>query len=77
MSEAQLRARHQERIEELCAAAIRALVLEQMRLEPAVAKSPEPVVSVRSDGTGNLSVQVRYADADTADAQTLNIEVPR
>lgn len=48
-----------------------ALVRAQMRLEPAVAPAPEPVVDVRADATGTLAVQVRYADAETADTQTL------
>ena len=48
-----------------------------MRLESAVATDPEPVVTVQSDTAGSLFVQVRYADAETADALTLNIELPR
>lgn len=56
-------------------AAIRALIREQMLREPAVAPVPEPVIAVQSDPGGTLSVQVRYADADTADAQTLSIEL--
>ena len=55
---------------------VRALILEQMRLEAAVAQDPEPIVTVQSDTAGSLFVQVRYADADTADALTLNIELP-
>lgn len=58
-------------------AAIRALIREQMRREPAVAPVPEPVIDVQSDPGGTLSVQVRYADADTADAQTLSLELGR
>ena len=58
-------------------AAIRALIREQMRREPAVAPAPEPVIDVQSDPGGTLSVQVRYADADTADAQTLSLELGR
>lgn len=58
-------------------AAIRALIREQMRREPAVALVPEPVIDVQSDPGGTLSVQVRYADADTADAQTLSLELGR
>lgn len=56
---------------------IQSVVLEQMRLEAAVAASPEPVVRVQSDGSGSLFLQVRYADANTADSLTLNIEIPR
>ena len=58
-------------------AAIRALIREQMLREPAVAQAPEPVIDVQSDPGGTLSVQVRYADADTADAQTLSLELGR
>ena len=58
-------------------AAIRALIREQMLREPAVAPMPEPVIDVQSDPGGTLSVQVRYADADTADAQTLSLEIGR
>ena len=56
---------------------IEALIRAQMRLETAVSQDPEPVVLVQSDNVGSLFVQVRYADADTAEAQTLNIEIPR
>ncbi len=56
-------------------AAIRALIREQMAREPAVAPVPEPVIDVQSDPGGTLSVQVRYADADTADAQTLSLQL--
>ena len=58
-------------------AAIRALIREQMLREPAVAPVPEPVIEVQSDPGGTLSVQVRYADAETADAQTLSLELGR
>lgn len=58
-------------------AGIQALVREQMRLEAAVARSPEPVVTVASDAGGSLLLQVRYADAATAEAQVLNIQLPR
>lgn len=56
-------------------AAIRAVIREQMLREPAVARVPEPVIDVQSDPGGTLSVQVRYADADTAEARTLSIEM--
>jgi phage baseplate assembly protein W len=58
------------------AAGIRALILEQMRLEPAVADDPEPVVLVQSDAGGMLSVEIRYADAQTAEAKALTINLP-
>lgn len=58
-------------------AGVQALIRSQMLLEPAVAADPEPVVTVQADVGGSLFVQVRYADADTAAAQTVNIEIPR
>ena len=58
-------------------AGIEALIRSQMLLEPAVAVDPAPVVLVRPDPGGTLYVQVRYADAETAQATTLNIQVPR
>lgn len=59
------------------AAGIEALIRSQMLLEASVAREPEPVVAVRSDTAGSLFVQIRYADADTAEARVLNIELPR
>ncbi len=56
-------------------AAIRAVIRMQMLLEPAVARVPEPVIDVQSDPGGTLSVQIRYADADTAEARTLSIGI--
>lgn len=57
-------------------AAIRALVRQQMLREAAVAPEPEPVIEVQSDPGGTLSVQVRYADAETAEARTLTLQIP-
>ena len=57
-------------------AGIQALIREQMRLEPAVADDPEPVILVQSDPGGTLSVEIRYADAQTAEAKALTINVP-
>lgn len=56
-------------------AGVQALIRSQMLLEPAVAREPEPVVTVQSDVGGTLFVQVRYADADTAVAQTVGFEL--
>ena len=56
-------------------AAIRALIRTQMLREPAVAPTPEPVIEVQSDPGGTLSVQVRYADAETAEARLLMVSV--
>src|SRR4051812_13986048 len=58
------------------AAGIQALIREQMRLEPAVADDPEPVILVQSDPGGLLSVEIRYADAQTTDAKALTINLP-
>ena len=58
-------------------AGVRALIRSQMQLEAAVAREPEPVILVQSDPGGSLSVQIRYADAETAEARALNIELPR
>lgn len=58
-------------------AAIQTLIRTQMRLEPAVAASPEPVISLQLDPGGSLSVQIRYADAETAETQSLSINLPR
>ena len=59
------------------AVGMQALIRAQMRLEAAVAREPEPVIDVRAEVTGTLSVQIRYADADTSEARALNIELPR
>ena len=59
------------------AAGIQALIRSQMLLEAAVAREPEPVILVQSDPGGSLSVQIRYADAETAEARSVNIELPR
>ncbi len=56
--------------------AIAALIRTQMVREAAVAQSPEPVIEVRTDLPGQLAVSIRYADAETAVAQTLNFQVP-
>ena len=48
----------------------------QMLREAAVAPEPEPVIEVQSDPGGTLSVSVRYADAETADARTITLQIP-
>ena len=57
-------------------AGVEALIRAQMRLEPAVADVPEPVVDVTLDRGGTVFVLVRYADADTGEMRALNIEIP-
>ncbi len=54
---------------------IRAVVRSQIFREPAVARSPEPVVEVRSDGQGRVFVAIRYADAGSGETQSLGFSV--
>ena len=61
----------------IAVAEIQALIRSQMLLEAAVARDPEPVITVQPDSAGSLFVQIRYADAETAQSQTVNIELPR
>ncbi len=55
---------------------VEALILAQMQLESAVAQVPEPVITVQSDPGGSLYVQIRYADADSANSSALTINLP-
>lgn len=57
-------------------AGVEALIRAQMALEPAVAQIPEPVITVSSDVTGRLYVQIRYADSTTAVSSALSVSVP-
>ncbi len=50
---------------------IRAVIRGQIFKETAVARTPEPVIDVVSDGAGSVSVQVSYADAKTNVTQVL------
>jgi phage baseplate assembly protein W len=54
---------------------IRAVVRSQIFREPAVARSPEPVVEVQADGQGRVFVAIRYADADSGATQSLGFSV--
>ena len=54
---------------------IRAVVRSQIFREPAVARSPEPVVEVQADGQGRVFVAIRYADADSGETQSLSFRV--
>ena len=54
---------------------VEAVIRGQMLLESAVARSPEPVISVQLDPGGSLFVSIRYADADTGQASTMNMQV--
>jgi hypothetical protein len=58
------------------AAGTEALIRQQVQLEPAVASSPEPVIDVQPDPGGSLAVQIRYADAETAQAAAFTIDLP-
>lgn len=50
---------------------IRAVIRSQIFKERAVARTPEPVIDVVSDGIGTVSAQVSYTDAETNAAQVL------
>ncbi len=55
---------------------IKALIRGQMLLEAAVAKSPDPVITVTPIDTG-ISVDVQYNDAVTGAQQFLSFDVNR
>ena len=54
------------------ATAIAAATRRQLFLDGAVSPEPPPVIDVSSDNAGSLFLQIRYADADTAELQTLS-----
>jgi phage baseplate assembly protein W len=57
---------------------IRAVIRGQIFKEPAVARTPEPVIDVQSapgGQSGTVAVAVRYADADTGQTQILSLTV--
>lgn len=54
---------------------IRALVRAQIFQEAAVARVPEPVISVASDNAGAVYLDIRYVDADTGEIQALSFSV--
>lgn len=56
-------------------ARITAIVRGQMLQERAVARSPAPIIDVTNQTDGSVWLHVRYADADTGDAQTLSVPV--
>lgn len=55
--------------------AVRSAIRAQIFQEPCVARRPEPVIEVRADRTGTLSVSIRYVDAATAEPQSLSVQV--
>lgn len=56
-------------------ARIAAIVRAQMLQEGAVARSPMPTVEVTSTPTGTVTLHVRYADANTGEAQLLTVPI--
>jgi phage baseplate assembly protein W len=60
------------------ASQIQAVIRSQIFKEAAVARTPEPVISVQSDptsGAGTVYVQIRYVDAATGQTQVLSFSV--
>lgn len=56
---------------------IQALIRSHMRLEPTVAQVPEPVILIQADPGGSLYLEIRYADAETAESKALTIDLQR
>ena len=56
-------------------ARIRSVIRSQIFQESAVARQPEPVIDVRSDGGGIVTVLVSYADSNTGATQVLSFSV--
>jgi hypothetical protein len=46
-------------------ATLKAVILQQMKLEAAVQQSPPPVVTVSYDNTNTVIANIRYIDANT------------
>ena len=57
------------------AARIRSVIRSQIFQESAVARQPEPVIEVQSDGGGTVTVLVSYADSNTGATQVLSFSV--
>jgi hypothetical protein len=55
---------------------IRALIRGQILLEAAVARNPEPIITV-TEISGGISVNIRYSDAQTGKPQALAFDVNR
>jgi len=51
---------------------IHGIIRGQIFSEAAVARSPEPAIDVSGNQTGVVSVQIRYADADTGTTELLS-----
>ena len=56
-------------------ARIRSAIRSQIFQESAVARQPEPVIDVRADGSGIVTVLVSYADSNTGATQVLSFSV--
>ncbi len=56
-------------------ARIQAVVRGQVLREAAVARRPEPEIDVAADRVGTVSVQIRYAEADTGVTRSLAFTV--
>lgn len=52
---------------------IAAIIRAQIALEPSVADSPEPIVTVAASGDGTVAVKIQYADAVTGATQVLSL----
>ena len=55
--------------------AIRAVILNQLLQERAVAAAPAPVIDIEVPGDGSIYVHLRYADAATGSTQVLAFSV--
>ena len=54
---------------------ISAVIRSQIFRETAVARSPEPGITVQAGRDGRVFVTIRYADADSGQTQSLNFRV--
>lgn len=57
------------------APAVAGIIRQQMALEPTVAASPPPSVRAQVGPTGNLTITVQYADAQTGQSRVLAFPV--
>lgn len=55
--------------------AIRAVARSQIFKEPAVARTPEPLIDVQFDVSGRVYVHLRYVDAASGQTQVLSFSV--
>jgi phage baseplate assembly protein W len=57
------------------AARISSVIRSQIFQESAVAQSPAPTIDVAADASGNVTVQILYADSTTGETQVLSFTV--